>query len=124
MNVILLGSESPLSKRVIQEVSELSNVKVRIQEPSDWDQERMEAEPRPDVILVDIDQSQGFGLDIIRRLRGRPGAWGPVIMAISSSPSLQYRASCHEAGAAFFFNRLREHDWLLDSLVAIQEELR
>jgi DNA-binding response OmpR family regulator len=123
MNVLLLDKKSPLSERLIQEISELSDVHVRIQEPSDWEQKPIEAEPRFDVILIDIDQSQGLGLDSIRRLRGRRGAGGPIIMVISSSPFLQYRANCLEAGAMYFFNRVREQDWLLDSLVAIQEQI-
>jgi DNA-binding response OmpR family regulator len=122
VRVLLIDSESPVSERLIGEISELANMQVKIQEPSDWDPERT-VEPRPDVILVDIDHSNGRGLEIIRCLRGRPEGKGAVIMAISSSPSLQYRTSCLEAGAMYFFNRIREHGWLLDSLASIREQI-
>jgi DNA-binding response OmpR family regulator len=123
VKVLLIDSESPVSERLIEEISELSNVQVMIQEPSDWDPEHTAAKPHFDVILVDIDHSRGLGLDIIRRIRGQRGEKKPVIMAIASSPSLQYRASCLDAGAMYFFNRTREQDWLLDSLASIREQL-
>ena len=123
MKVLLLDIESPVSERLMGEISELPDMEVKIQEPSDWDPEHTVAEPRPDVVLVDIDHSRGHGLQIIRRLRGQSREKAPVIMAISSSPSLQYRASCLDAGAMYFFNRIREQEWLLDSLASIREQI-
>ena len=124
MKVLLIESESPVRERLMRDISELSEVQVEIQEPDDAGVDRTIAQLHPDVVLIQVDNSRGRGLEIIKRLQGRRAEATPIIIAIASSSSLQYRASCHKAGAAFFFNRLREHDWLLDSLVVIQEELR
>ena len=124
MKVLLIESESLVRERLVGEISELSEVRVEIQNPDGVEVDRTIAQFQPDVVLIDIDYSRGKGLEIIKRLHGQRVDGTPIIMAISSSSSLQYRASCHEAGATFFFNRLREQDWLLDSLVAIQEQLR
>ena len=124
MKVLLIESESPVRERLVGEISELSDVQVEIQDPDDVGVDRTIAQFHPDVVLIDVDHSRGRGLEIIRRLHGQRAEGTPIIIAIASSSSLQYRASCHEAGATFFFNRLREQDWLLDSLAAIQEQLR
>lgn len=104
-------------------ISELSDVQVEIQEPGKLEVEPTLALLHPDVVLIDIDQSRGRGLEIIRQIHGRRGEREPVIIAIASSSSLQYRASCLRAGAIYFFNRVREQEWLLESLAAMREQL-
>jgi chemotaxis response regulator CheB len=123
VKVLLIASESPVRERLTDAISELSDIQVETQEPVEEEVDRKITQLRPDVVLIDIDHSRGLGLEIIKRIHGRRGERVPVIMAIASSTSLQYRTSCHEAGATYFFNRIREQDWLLDSLVSIREQL-
>lgn len=121
MKLLLIATESPVRKRLAGAISELPDIQVEIQEPCEVDQ--IVAQLRPDVVLVDIDHSRGRGLEIIKQIHGRRKERAPIVVAIASSTSLQYRASCHEAGALYFFNRFREQDWLLDSLASIHEQL-
>ena len=123
MKVLFIDSESPVRERLVGEISELPDVQVEILDPCDVDLDRTIAQLHPHVILIDIDHAYGRGLEIIRQHHRRRGEGMPVIVAIASSNSLQYKASCHEAGATFFFNLVREQDWLLKSLAAIQEQL-
>jgi chemotaxis response regulator CheB len=123
VKVILIANESPVRERLAGAISELPDIQVKIQEPSEEETDRMIAQPRPDVVLIDIDHSRGRGLEIIKQIHGRRGERVPIIMAIATSTSLQYRTSCHDAGAMYFFNRVREQDWLLESLVSIREQL-
>jgi DNA-binding response OmpR family regulator len=125
VKALLIESESLVRERLMGEILELSDVQIEVQDPDDVEEvDQAIAQLHPDVVLIQVDNSRGWGLDIIKRLHARRAEGTPIIVAMASSSSLQYRANCHEAGAAFFFNRLREHDWLLDSLKAIQEELR
>src|SRR5271157_3092706 len=98
VKVLLVDSESPVRKRLVGAISELSDVQVETREPREEEVDRTITQFHPDVVLIDIDQSNGRGLAIIRRIRGRRWESGPIIMAIASSASLQYRASCLEAG--------------------------
>ena len=123
MKVLLIASESPVRERLTDAISELSDIQVETQEPVEEEVDRKITQLRPDVVLIDIDHSRGRGLEIIKLIHGRRRERVPVIMAIASSTSLQYRTSCHEAGATYFFNRGREQDWLLDSLASIREQL-
>jgi len=123
VKVLFIGSESPVRERLVGEIEELTDVQVEILDSRDVDLDRTIAQLHSDVILIDIDHAYGKGLEIIKRHHGRGAAGTPIIVAIASSNSLQYRASCHEAGATFFFNSVREQDWLLKSLATIQEQL-
>jgi hypothetical protein len=46
-----------------------------------------------------------------------------VIIVITSFSTFQYRTKFHEAGAAYFFDKSRELDRLVDALVALNLEL-
>jgi len=109
--------------RLAEMISELPDIQLEVTDL------RVEAElilPEfdPDVILIDIDQTQGQGLEVIRQFRQGGSESSPVIMALAGSGSLHYRANCLAAGAMYFFNLERELEWLLDSLASIQEQLR
>jgi CheY-like chemotaxis protein len=124
VKLLLIESESPVRERLVEEISELPNVQVTIQDPDDVELDRTIAQLHPDVVLIDIAHACGRGLEIIKRLHRRGAEGRPIIVAIASSNSPQYRASCHEAGAMFFFNLICEQNWLLDSLATIQEQLK
>jgi CheY-like chemotaxis protein len=123
MKVLLIAIDSPVRERLAEMISELPDVQVEIQQPGEAEENRTTMLHRPDVVLVDIDHSRGRGLEIIKQIHARPGERGPVIIAIASSSSLQYRANCLQAGAIYFFNRVREQEWLLESLASMQEQL-
>jgi chemotaxis response regulator CheB len=123
VKVLLIDGQSPVSERLRGAISELSDVQVEMLEPDGVEVDERIARLHPDVVLIDIDESRSRGLEIIRRIHGKGAERGPVIMAIAGSTSIQYRASCLEAGAMYFFNRIREQDWLLESLTSLREQL-
>ena len=123
MKVLLIAADSPVRERLAEAISELPGIHIEIREPGDIAVNGTDRALLPDVVLIDIDQSHGRGLDIIRRYHGLQEERAPVIMAIASSSSLLYRESCLDAGAIYFFNSEREQDWLLQSLASIQEQL-
>jgi DNA-binding response OmpR family regulator len=121
VELLLVASESPVRVRLADAIAELEEVHVETCEPNWADVERQLAVSHLDVMVVDVDGTRQQGLEIIRRTRSVEHA--PVIVAVSGSKSLQYRSSCHDAGAMYFFNRVQEHDWLMDSLVSIRDQL-
>jgi CheY-like chemotaxis protein len=122
MTTVLIAGMSPVRTRLADMISELRDMHLDVEGP-DVDASRIISHIHPDVVLVDIDQTNGHGLDIIRQFHERRNRRVPVIIAIASSRSLHYRASCLAAGALYFFNCMREQDWLLDSLRSIREQI-
>jgi len=108
----------------MEAISELSDVNVEVGEPDGAEVDQTITQIHPDVVLIDIDQSHGIGLEIIKLAGGQRGKRVPVVMAIASSANLQYRASCLRAGALYFFDHVREQDRLVDSLESIRDQLR
>jgi DNA-binding response OmpR family regulator len=120
MKAVLISDMSPVRTRLAELLSELPYIQLDVEESS-AEADSIISRIDPAVVLVEIDQARGRGLEIIRSLRARNRA--PVIMAIAATRSLRYRSSCLEAGAMFFFNAVREQDWLIESLDSIREQL-
>jgi chemotaxis response regulator CheB len=122
MKTMLIAEASPVRTRLAEILSELPNVQVEMEGPF-VDADLIMTKFNPDVVLIDIDLTQGHGLEIIRKFHEGLSGGTPVIVAIANSRSLRYRASCLEAGAIYYFNAVREQEWLLDSLASIREQL-
>ena len=75
----------------------------------------------PEVVILDSSLPPEGGLGLLRKLRSKGST--PVVIVITSFPTLQYRTKFHEAGAAYFFDKSREQDRLVDALVALNLEL-
>jgi CheY-like chemotaxis protein len=123
MRTILFAGDSPVRARLAEMIAELRGIQLDVEDPDVDTVRPIIRQFRPDVILVDIDEAHGHGLEIIRQCRGPEGQGAPVIMAIANSRSLQYRESCLAAGAIYFFNPEREQYWLLDALESIREQV-
>jgi DNA-binding NarL/FixJ family response regulator len=75
----------------------------------------------PEVVILDSSLPPEGGLGFLRKLRSKGST--PVIIVITSFPTLQYRTKFHEAGAAYFFDKSRELDRLVEALVVLKQEL-
>ena len=90
MKTILFAGASPVRERLAEMIAELRGVQLDVAEPDVDTVCPIIRQSRPDVILVEIDEAHGHGLEIIRRCRRQEGQGAPVIMAIANSRSLQY----------------------------------
>jgi chemotaxis response regulator CheB len=122
LRAILVSSESPVTSRIAEMLSEVADLQLEIEGPN-VDAVQVMTRFTPDVVVIDIDLTKGHGLEIIKKFHQGVGDYAPVIMAIAISRSLRYRATCLEAGAMYYFNAVSEQQWLLDSLASIQEQL-
>ncbi len=76
----------------------------------------------PEAVLIDIQQPQAGGLRLIEAIRALKSGSSPVIIALSSPASVQYRMKCHEAGATFFFDTANDQESLLSAVRSIGRE--
>jgi CheY-like chemotaxis protein len=117
MKAALLAGDSPVRVRLAQMLSDLPYLQLQV-EDLEADLDLMKGY---DVVLIDIDQACGRGLQIIRKLREKRVGDTPTVVALASSRPLRYRASCLKAGATYFFDTTRELEWLLSALQSIRE---
>jgi DNA-binding NarL/FixJ family response regulator len=121
MMLVLIGRESPVRERLVADLRELDGVEVVVLEPGAGDIRATLLSLRPEAVLIDIQLSGG--LRLIRAVRGLKDIRSPVIIALSSSASIQYRIKCHEAGATFFFDTAGDQESLLGAVRSIGQEI-
>jgi len=127
MTLVLIGRESPVRERLVVELCELDGVEVVVRSPETDDIRSTINVLKPDAFLIDIQQVEAGGLKLIRAIRELKNGRSPVIIALSSGTSLQYRMKyrmkCHEAGATFFFDASSDQESLLSTFRSIRLEI-
>jgi two-component system response regulator DevR len=121
VKVLLLDDAALTRVRLAAVFAAVDGVEVTARETCRADTEAIIQAQRPDVVVVDVHAPRAMGLDLIRKLRC--AAWRPVVIAVSSASSLQYRLMCHEAGAAYYFDKVREQDRLVEAIGELRREL-
>jgi DNA-binding NarL/FixJ family response regulator len=69
---------------------------------------------KPDVVILDIRMPAGSGIGVLRGLQ--QDASRPKIIMLTNYPFLQYRRTCLEAGASYFFDKSSEFDKIPQAL--------
>lgn len=61
---------------------------------------------KPDFIVLDIQMPGGSGIDVLREIKQETP--GPVVLMLTNFPYPQYRKTCMEIGADYFFDKSTE----------------
>lgn len=63
---------------------------------------------KPDVVILDIRMPAGSGIGVLRTMQ--QNAEKPKFIMLTNYPFLQYRKTCLEAGASYFFDKSSEFE--------------
>ena len=69
---------------------------------------------KPDVVILDIRMPAGSGIGVLRSLAHKPEK--PKFIMLTNYPFLQYRKTCLEAGASYFFDKSSEFEKIPQAL--------
>ena len=69
---------------------------------------------QPDVVILDIRMPAGSGIGVLRSLQKQDSR--PKIIMLTNYPFLQYRKTCLEAGASYFFDKSSEFEKIPQAL--------
>jgi DNA-binding NarL/FixJ family response regulator len=120
MKVLLVDTGDKLRSRMVDALSEIEGLEVSATAQGADGVLRLMVKAPPDVVVLDIQMVNG-AIDLVHAIKSTTHA--PVVIALSSSSSIQYRAACHNAGAEFFFDKAREQERLIEAVADLQKEL-
>src|SRR4051794_38726294 len=108
LKVYLVEDSAALRDRLILTLADLGRVEV-----VGWAGGAAEAiegcrKLRPHVVILDVQLSQGSGLDVLKAVV--PEQLAALVMVLTNHPYPQYRTKCLRAGADFFFDKATEFD--------------
>ena len=69
---------------------------------------------KPDVVILDIRMPAGSGIGVLRSLQQKSEK--PKFIMLTNYPFLQYRKTCLEAGASYFFDKSSEFEKIPQAL--------
>jgi two-component system, NarL family, response regulator EvgA len=123
---VLIADGSPLiQKRLGALLSEIPGIEITACASDVDSAQAMAVEHHPDVIVLDASLPRGGGIELLGRIRalGRGGRCAPVFVVLASPSLLSYRVRFNEAGAAYFFDKGRDQDRLVEAVEAVSREL-
>jgi DNA-binding NarL/FixJ family response regulator len=120
MKVLVIDDADAVRPRLVDALREIAGVEVSSCVPREGGVIQLILEWRPDVVVIDI-RMPGGALDLVRSIK--IGTKPPIVIALSSTASIQYRAACHKAGAEYFFDKVREQERLMEAVADLQNEL-
>lgn len=120
MKILIIDEAEAVRPRLAEALGQVAGIEVDSRAPSAGGLLRMVGETRPAVVVIDIQRLDGV-FELIRRIKSGPHP--PIVVALSGSSSIQYRAACHAAGAEYFFDMARDQARLLEAITELQGEL-
>jgi DNA-binding NarL/FixJ family response regulator len=120
MKLLLVDDEDAVRSRMAEAFSEINDIEVFSCAPHVAGNLQRMLKEQPDVVVIDI-RMDGDALDLVRSIKSN--SHSPVVIALSSPSSLQYRIACQKAGAEFFFDKVREQARLMEAVVELKIEL-
>lgn len=106
MKVCVADNSALLRKQIIGVLSELRGVEIVGEAQAAPDALRAIRELKPDVVTLDIQMSDGGGIDVLKKIKRDDSA--PIVIVLTNSTSPPYRKSSVEAGADFFLDKSTE----------------
>jgi len=120
MKLLLVDAGDVLRPRMVDALSEIEGVEVSAGAQGADGALLLTLGSLPDVVVVDIQMVRG-ALDLVRAIKSI--SHPPIVITLSSSSSIWYRAACHNAGAELFFDKVREQLRLVEAVEDLQKEL-
>jgi DNA-binding NarL/FixJ family response regulator len=105
VSVLLVEDSLPLRARLRELVERIDGLRV-VDEVASVSEALSAVERQgPDVVLLDVSLPDGSGIDLLRAIR--PLSPRPAVIVLTANTDPIYRKTCLEAGADYFFTKLR-----------------
>jgi CheY-like chemotaxis protein len=101
---VLVVDDHPVNRLLLESVLELEGIDV-LGAGSIAEAERVLESCVPPVIVLDLQLPDGYGLDLVRRLRADPRTAGCAIVACSAGDADQEDMQARDAGCAAFVSK-------------------
>jgi len=103
-----------LRRRIDHELSEIDGVEVTGHSERAPEALREIRRQQPDVVVLDLQLTEGSGLDVLKGLRH--DEWRPVVMVLTNHSDPTSREHSIRAGAKYFFDKSTEFELFVAAL--------
>jgi DNA-binding NarL/FixJ family response regulator len=114
IRVLIADDSAPVRERLADLLSDVENVEV-VGAAADATEVQADIQAlHPDVVILDVQMPAGSGISVLRWAQHEPVR--PKFIMLTNFPYAQYRKTCLEAGASYFFDKSSEFDKIPQAL--------
>lgn len=112
LRVLIADDSKPIAEMLSELLAREGRVQIVASAGSEADVVQAVRDLRPDVVVLDLQLSEGSGTGVIRAVRADPALAGTRILVTSNHVSAPMKAGCLELGADHFYDKVKELDAL------------
>lgn len=110
---VFISDDSPIVRvRLANMISDIKGVDLVGEAQNVEDSLEMIQSLNPDAVILDIRMPGGSGLDVLRAIKKSENP--PLVIILTNYSFPQYRNTCLESGADFFFDKSNEYHKVID----------
>lgn len=122
MRILIVDDSAIVRERLAAMMAQLSESIELIGHAQDAQEAREAIEClKPDLVVLDIRMPAGNGIDVLREIKKETS--GPVVLILTNYPYPQYRKTCMQAGADYFFDKSAEFGKIAEVLQKLTPQL-
>lgn len=122
MRILIVDDSAIVRERLAAMMAQLSESIELIGHAQDAQEAREAIEClKPDLVVLDIRMPAGNGIDVLREIKKETS--GPVVLILTNYPYPQYRKTCMQAGADYFFDKSAEFGKIAEVLQELTPQL-
>ena len=121
MRLLIADDSDILCSRLMDALSDIKGVSIVGRVKSVAELTKHVHNLRPDVIILDIQLTDGISASAIEKIK--KGENSPIIVMFTNFPYLHYRKFCFDAGADFFFYKALEFETLMATISNLARSL-
>lgn len=110
---VFISDDSPIVRvRLANMISDIRGIELVGEAQNVEDSLEMIQNLNPDAVILDIRMPGGSGLDVLKAIKGKEDP--PLVIILTNYSFPQYRKTCLESGADFFFDKSNEYHKVID----------
>lgn len=114
IRVLIADDSAPVRERLADLLGDVDNVEV-VGAAADANETLADIQKlQPDVVILDVQMPAGSGISVLRWAQHETVK--PKFIMLTNFPYAQYRKTCLEAGASYFFDKSSEFDKIPQAL--------
>ena len=114
MNIAVIEDNVPVRQLLVRRAERLGGIAVVAQASGEDEAVDAVMATAPDVVLLDLNLSQGTGLSVLSRLRGQD--YAGRVFVLSAEDAGTHAAPCRRSGADGFYDKAFDFEQLLADL--------
>ncbi len=117
IRVLIADDSDTVRGRLATLLRDMGNVELVAEAKDAAETLKVIEDKHPDVVILDIRMPAGSGIGVLRTLQ--KATRKPKFIMLTNYPFLQYRRTCLEAGASYFFDKSSEFEKIPQALVQL-----